>query len=130
MALDNAFAALGKGEIVVVFPEGTITEDPDLTPLPPKTGAARLALGSIAPLIPCGIWGTQNIWPKGYAKNWWPPKRDILVRIGEPMTVTGDQNSTDDWRRVSEGLMQQIEILVASLRPAVPDRRRRKRRAA
>jgi 1-acyl-sn-glycerol-3-phosphate acyltransferase len=130
MALDKAFAALDKGEMVVVFPEGTITEDPDLTPLPPKTGAARLALGSDAPLIPCAVWGTQNIWPKGYEKHWWPPKQDILVRIGEPMTVTGDPDSTDDWRRVSEGLMQEIEILVASLRPAVPDRRRPKRRAA
>ena len=130
MALDNAFAALNKGEIVVVFPEGTISEDPDLKPLPPKTGAARLALGSNAPLIPCAVWGTQNIWPKGYAKNWWPPRQDILVRIGEPMKVEGDPDSTDDWRRVSEDLMAEIDRLAASLRPAVPDRRRHKKRAA
>lgn len=130
MALDNAFAALARDEIVVVFPEGTISEDPDLKPLPPKTGAARLALGSDAPLIPCAVWGTQNIWPKGYAKNWWPPKQDVLVRIGEPIIVTGDPESTGDWRRVSVDLMSEIERLVASLRPAVPDRRRQKRKAA
>lgn len=130
MALDHAYAALNKGEIVVVFPEGTISEDPDLKPLPPKTGAARLALGSNAPLIPCAVWGTQNIWPKGYAKNWWPPRQDILVRVGEPMRVDGDVDSTDDWRRVSDELMAEIERLAASLRPAVPDRRRPKRTAA
>ena len=130
MALDNAFAALNKGEVVVVFPEGSISEDADLTPLPPKTGAARLALGSGVPLIPCGVWGTQNIWPKGYDKNWWPPRQDILVRVGEPMHVKGDRESTEDWRRVSEQLMDEITRLVASLRPAVPDRRRQKRRAA
>ena len=130
MALDNAFAALNRGEVVVVFPEGTISEDPELKPLPPKTGAARLALGSDAPLIPCAVWGTQNIWPKGYAKNWWPPRQDVLVRIGEPMNVHGDPDSTADWRRVSEELMAEIDRLVASLRPAVPDRRRPKRRAA
>lgn len=129
-ALDNAFAALSKGELVVVFPEGTISVDPDLTPLPPKTGAARMALGSDAPLIPCGIWGTQNIWPKGYEKNWWPPRQDILVRIGEPMRVAGDPDSPDDWHKVSESLMDEIEVLVASLRPAVADRRRQKRSAA
>jgi 1-acyl-sn-glycerol-3-phosphate acyltransferase len=130
MALDNAFDALGKGEVVVVFPEGTISDDADLTPLPPKTGAARLALGSSAPLIPCALWGTQNIWPKGYAKNWWPPNQDVLVRIGEPMPVSGDVDSTEDWRRISESLMDEIERLVASLRPAVPDRRRPKKKAA
>ena len=130
MALDNAFKALAKGEIVVVFPEGTISEDPDLRPLPPKSGVARLALGSSVPLIPCGVWGTQNIWPKGFAKNWWPPRQDVLVRVGEPMKVTGDPSSTDDWRRVSEEVMAEIERLVASLRPAVPDRRRPKKKAA
>jgi 1-acyl-sn-glycerol-3-phosphate acyltransferase len=130
MALDNALAALRKGEIVVIFPEGTITDDPDLKPLPAKTGAARLALGSGAPLIPCAVWGTQNIWPKGFAKNWWPPRQDILVRVGEPMEIAGDAASTDDWRIVSERLTEAIEVLVASLRPAIPDRRRPKRRAA
>ncbi len=130
MALDNGITALRKGEIVVVFPEGTITDDPDLKPLPAKTGAARLALGSGAPLIPCAVWGTQNIWPKGYAKNWWPPRQDILVRVGEPMEISGDPRSTDDWRLVSERLTEAIEVLVASLRPAIPDRRRPKKRAA
>ena len=130
MALDNAFASLRTGEMVVVFPEGTITDDPDLKPIPAKTGAARLALGSGAPLIPCALWGTQNIWPKGYAKSWRPPRQDILVRVGEPMTVSGDPASPDDWRLVSERLTEAIEVLVASLRPVVPDRRRPKKRTA
>lgn len=130
MALDNAFDALRKSQIIVIFPEGTITEDPDLKPMPAKTGAARLALDSGAPLIPCAVWGTQNIWPKGYAKNWWPPRQDILVRIGEPMEVHGDPRAPEDWRAVSERLTEAIEALVASLRPAIPDRRKPRRRAA
>ena len=130
MALDNAFAALRKSELIVIFPEGTITDDPELKPLPAKRGAARLALGSGAPLIPCAVWGTQNIWPKGFAKNWWPPRQDILVRIGEPMEVAGDPSSPEDWARVSEALTEAIEALVASLRPAIPDRRKQKGRAA
>ncbi len=131
MALDRAFDALERGETIVVFPEGTITTDPDLNPMEPKTGAARLALGSSAPLIPCAVWGTQNVWPKGYAKHWWPPRQDILVRIGTPLAVGGDPHSPEAWRQTSLRLIDEIAVLVASLRPAIPDQRRsRKGRAA
>ena len=130
MALDQAVAALQRGEIVVIFPEGTITTDPDLNPMAAKTGAARLALASNAPLIPAAVWGTQNVWPKGFAKHWWPPGQDILVRIDRPTTASGDPESPEDWKRVGENLMQRISTLVASLRPVVPDRRRQKGRAA
>lgn len=129
MALDHAFDALRAGEVIVVFPEGTITDDPDLNPMEAKTGAARLALGSEAPLIPCAVWGTQNVWPKGYAKHWWPPGQNILVRIGTPMTVTGS-DSPEAWRAASHALIDEISVLVASLRPAVPDQRRSKRKRA
>jgi 1-acyl-sn-glycerol-3-phosphate acyltransferase len=44
MALDHAVEALEKGELIVVFPEGTVTTDPDLRPAKAKTGMARLAL--------------------------------------------------------------------------------------
>lgn len=130
MALDRAFDALERGEVIVVFPEGTITDDPDLSPMEAKTGAARLALGSNASLIPCALWGTANIWPKGYAKRWWPPNQDILARVGEPMHVTGDAGSPEDWRTLSAHIMEEIGALVASLRPIVPDRRRSTRKKA
>ena len=130
MALDHAFAALERGEIIVVFPEGTITDDPDLSPMRGKTGVARLALGSGTPVIPCAVWGTANIWPKGYAKRWWPPKQDILVRVGEPLEVAGDPDSPEDWQRVSDEVMERIGVLVAGLRPIVPDRRRPVRKKA
>jgi 1-acyl-sn-glycerol-3-phosphate acyltransferase len=130
MALDQAIEALDRGEIVVIFPEGTITTDPDLNPMAAKTGAARLALASKAPLIPAAVWGTQNVWPKGFAKHWWPPGQDVLVRVDGPLPVTGDADSREDWKRVGDDLMQHISRLVASLRPVVPDRRRQKGRAA
>lgn len=130
MALDHAVDALNRGEIIVVFPEGTITTDPDLSPMEAKTGAARLALASGAPLIPCALWGTANIWPKGYAKHWWPPRQDILVRIGEPLTVSGDPESPQRWEEISAEIMERIGVLVASLRPVVPDRRRPARKSA
>jgi 1-acyl-sn-glycerol-3-phosphate acyltransferase len=129
MALDNAVDALRNGECVVIFPEGTVTLDPDLNPMPAKTGLARLALATNAPVVPCGLWGTANIWPKGYGKSW-RPGQDILARVGKPFTPTGDLNSPEDWARIGVQVMDEIGALVASLRPAVPDRRRPKKRTA
>ncbi|MPZ68534.1 MAG: 1-acyl-sn-glycerol-3-phosphate acyltransferase [Actinobacteria bacterium] len=130
MALDHAVAALSRGEVVVVFPEGTITTDRDLNPMAPKTGMARMALEAGVPVIPAAVWGTANIWPKGYKKHMWPPRQDVLVRVGTPMTVRGDHRNRDDWTRVGAEVMEEIGILLASLRPAVPDRRRPQRGAA
>ncbi len=129
VALDDAYRALERGEIVVVFPEGTITTDPDLYPMTGKTGVARLALVTGAPLIPCALWGTANVWPKGYAKRW-RPRQDVVMRIGTPLEVSGDERSTADWRAVTAQVMDEVSVLVAGLRPAVPDKRRAKKSAA
>ncbi len=129
MALDHALDALRRGEIVVVFPEGTITDDPELGPMVAKTGAARLALQSGAPLLPCALWGTQNVWPKGYAKNW-RPRQEILASVGTPVNVHGDPASQDAWAETGEKLMSAIGHLLEGLRPQLPDRRRPKRAAA
>jgi 1-acyl-sn-glycerol-3-phosphate acyltransferase len=129
MALDHAVAALERGEAVVIFPEGTVTTDPNLYPMKAKTGTARIALLSGVPVLPCALWGTANIWPKGYAKHWWPPRQDICVRIGEPLQCVGDADSRDDWRRVGAEIMDRIALLVSSLMPVVPDRRRPKKAA-
>jgi 1-acyl-sn-glycerol-3-phosphate acyltransferase len=129
MALDHALDSLRRGEIVVIFPEGTVTTDPDLNPMAAKTGLARLALATNVPVVPCGLWGTANIWPKGYGKRW-SPGQDILARVGKPFMPTGDADSPEDWARVGVQVMDEIGALVASLRPAVPDRRRPKKRTA
>ena len=65
-ALEAAEAALGAGEIVVVLPEGTIPRgtrffDPILKG---KTGAARLAAATGVPVVPVGLWGTEQVWPR------------------------------------------------------------------
>lgn len=130
MALDQAIEALRQDELIVIFPEGTITTDPDLNPMPAKTGLARLALATGAPVVPCALWGTANVWPKGFAKRWWPPRQDICVRIGSPITFDGDRSSSSDWESVGTEVMSEIGRLVASLRPVVPDRRRPKKAAA
>jgi 1-acyl-sn-glycerol-3-phosphate acyltransferase len=129
VALDAAYAALARGELVVVFPEGTVTRNPDLVPMAAKSGAARLALRTGAPLIPCAVWGTANVWPKGAKKRWTPGQR-IMVRIGPPTAVAREGDNPEAWREVGGRLMTTIGELLSEIRPMVPDRRRMKRSAA
>src|SRR5204863_558978 len=62
-ALEQAARVIRRGALAGIFPEGTLS--PDGNPLPGKRGAARLALASGAPILPCGIWGTRARWPRG-----------------------------------------------------------------
>jgi 1-acyl-sn-glycerol-3-phosphate acyltransferase len=129
MALDHAFAALEKGEVVVIFPEGTITTHTDLSPMEARTGIARLALGSGVEVLPMAVWGTANVWGKGYAKRWWP-RQELCVRVGGPMRPSGSIDDPTAWKAAGAEIMGEIGRLVASLRPVIPDRRRPKKEAA
>jgi 1-acyl-sn-glycerol-3-phosphate acyltransferase len=123
LALEAALEALDRGETVCIFPEGTVTTDPDLRPMASKTGTPRLALRSGAPVIPCGVWGTANVWPKNFKRNW-KFKQDIAVRFGKPVVYEGDPDKADDWSPTGEDITNRIAELVASLKPLIPDRRR------
>ena len=123
-ALEQAKEALERGRTVVIFPEGTVTTDPELQPMAAKSGAVRLAMTSRAPLIPCAVWGTANVWPKGRYEKRLRPGQPLLVRIGEPIDVKGNPDSREEVRAAGEDIMKRIAALVASLRPIVPDDRR------
>ncbi len=77
----------GRG--VIVYPEGTLTRDPDLWPMRGKSGAVRLALADGIPLIPMAQWGTQEIMGR-YQKglSLWPLRKPVRVVIGDPVDVS------------------------------------------
>ncbi|TAK70795.1 MAG: 1-acyl-sn-glycerol-3-phosphate acyltransferase [Actinomycetota bacterium] len=82
-----AVAAAGRGECVVVYPEGTITRDPRLWPMAGRTGVARIALVSGAPVVPLAHWGAQQImWPYRKQFRLLPVKR-MQVRAGRPVDL-------------------------------------------
>jgi len=95
-AYDAAVAAVRAGQCVVVYPEGTITRDPDLWPMVGKSGAARIALATGAPVVPIGQWGAQELLAP-YAKR--PdlfPRKLITMKVGDPVDLAdlvGDQSS-------------------------------------
>jgi 1-acyl-sn-glycerol-3-phosphate acyltransferase len=86
-AYDAAVAAVRAGECVVVYPEGTLTRDPDLWPMTGKSGAARIALETGCPVIPVGQWGAHELLPP-YTKS--PklfPRKHIRMLAGPPVPL-------------------------------------------
>jgi 1-acyl-sn-glycerol-3-phosphate acyltransferase len=86
-AYDAAVAAVRAGECVVVYPEGTLTRDPDLWPMTGKSGAARIALETGCPVIPVGQWGAHEMLPP-YTKTPKPlPRKHIRMLAGPPVPL-------------------------------------------
>lgn len=104
-AIDDSVDALRRGEIIGMFPESTISRS--FVPAAGKTGAARMAMGAGAPLIPGAVWGSQRILTKGRPKNF-QRSIDIDVAIAEPIAYEPDE----DPEKVTLRLMERIEELV------------------
>ena len=83
-SLDRAAAALEHGEVVVVYPEGTVTSRPDGLPMDGKTGTVRLSLRTGVP-IAMASWGPGR-WQKS-GKGSLKFGRPILTSVGEPISA-------------------------------------------
>lgn len=103
-AIEESVERLQKGQIVGMFPEGTIS--PSFVPREGKTGAARMAIEAGAPLIPAATWGTQRILTKWRPKNF---QRGVAIDVhyGEPIDT-----SHGDAERATKELMEAIGGLV------------------
>jgi 1-acyl-sn-glycerol-3-phosphate acyltransferase len=118
-SLDVANEALNNGKLLVIYPEGTITKDPDGWPMAPRTGAARLALASDLPVIPAARWGTRAIYD-GYNKKFRPfPRKTVTSVIGEPIDLSayrGQPVTAQVLREVTDLIMGRVKELVAQAR--------------
>lgn len=132
-ALIAAEAALDQGECVLVFPEGTLTRDPDLWPMTAKTGIGRLALTSRAPVVPVAQWGATDLLGRyGKVLKPIPPKR-VKVAAGPPVDLSdlyGRPLDGATLREATSRVMRAVTQLLGELRgeepPAEPfDARRR-----
>jgi 1-acyl-sn-glycerol-3-phosphate acyltransferase len=114
-ALDAAVDALARGECIGVFPEGTISLD--LEPMRGKSGAARLAQQSGAPVVPVGLWGAHRIMMKGRKPDWrWGVAATAVVGTG--FVVPADVKVKDGTDRI----MSAITDCVARARAIYPQR--------
>lgn len=117
-ALVHAREALDAGECVVIYPEGTITADPDTWPMTARPGVARLALQTGYPVIPVGQWGANLVMPG--KKPVWPrfrPRRTMVFRMGDPVRLD-DLDAGDDEavRTAGARIIAAITELVAGIR--------------
>ncbi len=101
-----ALRALRDGEIIGIFPEGTISVSFEIKEL--KTGVVRLAQGAGVPVIPTIIWGSQRLWTKKVKRNFAQRGVPISVTFGEPLFFGKDQD-------IEAGEAQLRSIMVSML---------------
>jgi 1-acyl-sn-glycerol-3-phosphate acyltransferase len=122
-AYDAAVTAVNDGECLVVYPEGTLTRDPDLWPMTGKSGAARIALATGAPVIPVGHWGVQDILYPYASRPHLLPRKHVTMKAGDPVPL-------DDLRALpltakvvnetTDRIMSAVTDIVADLRGEEP----------
>jgi 1-acyl-sn-glycerol-3-phosphate acyltransferase len=118
-SLQAAREQLDAGACVAIFPEGTITRDPDLWPMEGKTGLARIALATRAPVVPVAQWGAHEILPRyGRMLRPWPRKR-VQTVAGPPVDLADLYDRPMDsatLREATSRVMDAITGLQAGLR--------------
>ncbi|MCA1711017.1 MAG: 1-acyl-sn-glycerol-3-phosphate acyltransferase [Actinobacteria bacterium] len=120
LALRDAVAALHRGECIAIYPEGTVTRDPQKWPMQAKTGVARLALLSGAPVVPIAQWGAQDILDSYRSKGvHLLPRHTMHIVAGPPVDLSeyeGRDLTTEVLRGATDKVMRAVTELVEQLR--------------
>ncbi|WP_460744607.1 lysophospholipid acyltransferase family protein [Mariniluteicoccus endophyticus] len=123
-SVEAAVEAVNAGKTVSIYPEGTITADPLEWPMTPKSGAARIALATGAPVIPVGQWGANHVMPG--KKLTFPrllPRKTMKVKAGTPVDLSdllGRPATPETIAEASERIIRAITDIVAELRGEQP----------
>jgi 1-acyl-sn-glycerol-3-phosphate acyltransferase len=100
---------LASGRVLGIYPEGTRSRDGRLYKF--RTGVARLALRSGAPVVPVGLVGTQDVLHPGDRR--WHRAR-VAVHFGAPLDFSGraeDERSARALREVTETIREAVQHL-------------------
>ncbi|MEU4091932.1 lysophospholipid acyltransferase family protein [Streptomyces sp. NPDC026673] len=124
-AFRAAVDAINSGECVAFYPEGTLTRDPEMWPMVGKTGVARVALMTKAPVIPVAQWGANEAMPP-YAKDKKVrlfPRKTLRVVAGPPVDLSafyGQEASADVLKDATDTIMAAVSELLGELRGQTP----------
>ena len=119
VALSYALQLLEMGHQVAVYPEGTLTRDEDCWPMVAKTGVARLAVISKAPVYPAAQWGTQAVLAPYSKKFKLFPRATVTYRVGEPVDLSPWYGKEEDPAAMAEAtaeIMKAITDLLEEIR--------------
>ncbi|MFB7475522.1 lysophospholipid acyltransferase family protein [Kitasatospora sp. NPDC056184] len=128
-AFKAAIDAVDRGQCVQFYPEGTLTRDPDLWPMTGKSGVARVALMTGAPVIPVAHWGAHEIIPPygrgGSGKSRFNlfPRHRVVVAAGPPVDLSkyrGQELTSQVLRDATEDIMEAITAVLAGIRGEEP----------
>lgn len=123
-ALQAAERSIADGEVVVIYPEGTVTTRSDHLPMRGKTGTVRLSLATGVPITPLVSWGSQAVWQKS-GKGSLKFGRPVWLRVGPPMEHVTRRDETADAetvRALTDDLMRTLTAMVEELRAGYPRR--------
>ena len=102
-----------------MYPEGTLTRDPDGWPMVAKTGLARLAIITKTPVVPVAQWGSQIVMPTYEKKIKFFPRTKIKVLAGKALDLSqwyGKENDPDALREATAFVMRELTNLLEELR--------------
>ena len=122
-ALSAAIDAVKAGECVAIYPEATLTRDPDLWPMQGKTGAARVTLASGRPVIPIAQWGAQEILGPYKLLPRLLPRHTSYVTAGPPVDLSrfeGRELTFEVYQEATEAILDAITGLLAEIRGQEP----------
>ncbi|WP_409329762.1 lysophospholipid acyltransferase family protein [Trujillonella humicola] len=111
-SLDLARTDLEEGNLVVIYPEGSVTRDPDWWPMQSRTGVARLALTSDAPVVPVAQWGPQRVHDYHTKKLHLRPRRPADYLVGEPVDLTAVRAEVRAGRPLTPDLLRETTDLI------------------
>jgi len=123
-SLHSAIEAVNNGECVVIYPEGTLTRDPELWPMTAKSGVARIALTTGAPVIPAAQWGPQEVLPPYGSK--FPkffPRKTMHVLAGPAVNLDdlrAKPITAETLKEATARVMSAITDLLAQIRQEQP----------
>ena len=108
-SIDIGLEVLEDGQVLGIYPEGTRSPDGRLYKF--RTGVARLALRSGAPVVPVGLIGTHDVKPP---TGWAWHRRPLSVRFGAPLDFSGrsaEERSARSLRAVTEQIRTAVQAL-------------------
>jgi 1-acyl-sn-glycerol-3-phosphate acyltransferase len=107
--IDIGVEVLGEGRALGIFPEGTRSPDGRLYKF--RTGVARLALRSGAPVVPVGLVGTRDVQPPD-SRRW--HRRPVAVQFGPALDfahLRDQERSARVLREITEQVRAEVQRL-------------------
>ena len=123
-ALDAARADLEAGNVIVIYPEGSVTRDPDWWPMESRSGAARLALTTDAVVVPVAQWGPQRVHDYHRQKLRLRLRARADYLVGEPVDLAAVRAEVRAGRPLTADLLHETtELIMARVRDQLAELR-------